>query len=132
MEVEDTSSSARVSIGFPLGLALLFALFFFICCFFCCFLHWDKILALLRSHGLVHTTDPHSHSQSPDSPSSHPQKPALFPAMKQNEVQSLPVLMPGDEVPKFIAMACPCNHLKDGKITIRVQKDDPSDLCSDT
>ncbi|CAN1341143.1 Uncharacterized protein At5g65660 [Linum perenne] len=24
------------------------------------------------------------------------------------QVESLPVLMPGDEVPRFIAMACPC------------------------
>lgn len=28
--------------------------------------------------------------------------------MKQNQRQSMPVLMPGDEVPKFIAMPCPC------------------------
>ncbi|KAK4276929.1 hypothetical protein QN277_015018 [Acacia crassicarpa] len=130
METEETSS-ARITIGFPLGLALLFILFFFICCFFCCCLHWDKILSLLHSHGLlIYTRQNHSQSQSssPDLPSSV-QKP-VFPhvVMKHNEVQSLPVLMPGDEIPRFIAMACPCNPPKHENITIQVQKDDPSHL----
>ncbi|XP_028777695.1 uncharacterized protein At5g65660-like [Neltuma alba] len=127
MEIDDTSS-ARVSIGFPLGLALLFTLFFFICCFFCCCLHWDKIQALLRSYGLIYTTH-HSHS-SPDLPSSHHKPAPPLVVMKQSEVQSLPVLMPGDEVPRFIAMACPCNPPKHEKITIQVHKHDPTDLCS--
>lgn len=42
---------------------------------------------------------------------------------KQKEVESLPVLMPGDEVPKFIALACPCQPPKEEKITIQVHKD---------
>lgn len=35
--------------------------------------------------------------------------------MKENHVQSLPVLMPGDMVPKFIALACPCKAPTDEK-----------------
>ena len=51
---------------------------------------------------------------------------------KQNYAESLPVLMPGDEVPKFIALACPCQPPKEERITIHVQKEAPSDFCSGT
>ena len=35
---------------------------------------------------------------------------------KANQRQSLPVLMPGDKVPKFIALPCPCEPRRDEKI----------------
>lgn len=41
---------------------------------------------------------------------------------KRDESQSLSVLMPGDQVPKFIAMACPCRPPLAEKVTIEVQK----------
>jgi len=42
--------------------------------------------------------------------------------MKQNQGESLPVLMPGDEVPKFIALACPCQPPTNESIRIHVHK----------
>ncbi|KAF7830052.1 hydroxyproline-rich glycoprotein family protein [Senna tora] len=122
MELEDTSSS-RVSIGFPVGLALLFALFFFVCLFFCCCLHWDKLQSLLPSYGLLNLNNTHTNIQ-PHLTSSNNHKPPLpLLMMKQKEVQSLPVLMPGDDVPKFIAMECPCQPPKVHQtITIQVDK----------
>lgn len=47
--------------------------------------------------------------------------------MKQNFAQSLPVMMPGDEVPKFIAIACPCQPPRDERITIHIDKTEPID-----
>ncbi|KAE8651406.1 hypothetical protein Csa_023528, partial [Cucumis sativus] len=68
---------------------------------------------------------------SPPPPSSH--SPAPIPApdkvspihsiWKENRPQSVSVLMPGDEVPRFIAMACPA------LVEIVVQK--PSQSISD-
>jgi len=49
--------------------------------------------------------------------------------MKQNCGESLPVLMPGDEVPKFIALACPCQPPTNERITIHVHKTAPNDFC---
>jgi len=48
----------------------------------------------------------------------------------QNCAKSLPVLMPGDAVPKFIATACPCQPPRDERITIHVQKEPPTEFCS--
>jgi len=50
--------------------------------------------------------------------------------MKQNYAESLPVLMPGDAVPKFIATACPCQPPRDERITIHVQKEPSTEFCS--
>lgn len=53
--------------------------------------------------------------------------------VKQEYAKSLPVLMPGDDIPKFIAMACPCQPPTDERITIHVDKAEEAtsdDLCS--
>ena len=42
--------------------------------------------------------------------------------IKRDESQSFSVLMPGDQVPKFIAMACPCRPPLAEKVTIEVHK----------
>ncbi|TKY74485.1 hypothetical protein E2542_SST03246 [Spatholobus suberectus] len=125
MEIEETSSG--VSIGFPLGLALLVALLLFICCFFCCCLHWERLQAMFPFCGVINT-QPQIQLQADLTPP--PQKPG-FPVlmMKHNRGQSLPVLMPGDEVPKFIALACPSQPSTDEKISIHVQKEAPNDFC---
>ncbi|XP_061359377.1 uncharacterized protein At5g65660-like [Gastrolobium bilobum] len=125
MELEDTAAS-RVPIGFPLGLALLFACLLFICGFFCCCLHWNKLQSLFRSSRVM-TPQPHIQADL----TSSPQKPA-FPVlmMKQNYAKSLPVLMPGDEIPKFIATACPCQPPREERITIHVDKGATTDFCS--
>ncbi|ESW09664.1 hypothetical protein PHAVU_009G145900 [Phaseolus vulgaris] len=127
MEIEDTSSGA--SIAFPLGLALLVALLLFFCCFFCCCLHWEKLRPFFPfSSGIIsnhpHHTPPYTDTTPP------PHKPG-FPVLmvKQNRGESFPVLMPGDEVPKFIALACPCQPATNESITIHVVKAAPNDLC---
>ncbi|KAK7321293.1 hypothetical protein VNO77_31787 [Canavalia gladiata] len=130
MELQDTAAS-RVSIGFPLGLALLFICLLFICGFFCCCLHWNKIQYLFPFCGF---NNPQSlpHAQIPANHlTSSPQKPA-FPVvmMKQNYAKSLPVLMPGDDIPKFIATACPCQPPRDERITIHVEMATTTDFCS--
>ncbi|RDX83035.1 hypothetical protein CR513_36095, partial [Mucuna pruriens] len=124
MEIEDTSSGG-VSIGFPLGLALLVALLLFVCCFFCCCLHWEKLQPMFLLFGVITThppTQPHS------TPPPHKQPSPLL-MMKHNRGESLPVLMPGDEIPKFIALACPCQPPKNERITVHVQKETPNDCC---
>lgn len=45
-------------------------------------------------------------------------------SLKQNQGQSLPVLMPGDQVPKFIALPCPCEPPREEKINV-VQVEKP-------
>lgn len=42
--------------------------------------------------------------------------------LKQKQNESLPVLMPGDRIAKFIAMPCPCEPLRAQKIIVEVQK----------
>uniref|UniRef100_A0A2P2PJZ3 Hydroxyproline-rich glycoprotein family protein n=1 Tax=Rhizophora mucronata TaxID=61149 RepID=A0A2P2PJZ3_RHIMU len=97
----DDEESARPSIGFPLGLSLLLFMLFSMSMLFTCCLHWDKLRSLL---GFSSDGDAHV----PEADAVHvPQKSASPRISKQNPAQSLPVLMPGDQVPKFIAMACP-------------------------
>ncbi|KAK7410429.1 hypothetical protein VNO78_01208 [Psophocarpus tetragonolobus] len=124
MEIEDTSNG--ISIGFPLGLALLVALLLFICCFFCCCLHWERLQPFCFC-GVIHTqplTQPHL----TPSPPHKPGFPVLM--MKNNRTESLPVLMPGDEIPKFIALPCPSQPPTNERITIHVHKAAPNNFCS--
>ncbi|XP_058758270.1 uncharacterized protein At5g65660-like [Vicia villosa] len=118
MELQDTAAT-KITIGLPLGLALLFACLLFICVFFYCLLHWNKLKLLFPSSPIINP-----HAQIQHDLTSSPQKPAFpFVMMKQSYAESLPVLMPGDEIPTFIAMACPCKPPTDESITIRVDKD---------
>ncbi|XVE60651.1 hypothetical protein DITRI_Ditri05aG0145300 [Diplodiscus trichospermus] len=123
MENEESSSS-RPSIGFPLGLALLLILLFCISGVLICYLNWHKLRALfLQSSG--HHQDDDGDIQS-DVDHSRVDVQAESPIKKRSQQkivgQSLPVLMPGDEVPRFIAMACPCEPATMEKITITVHK----------
>ncbi|KAE9609102.1 hypothetical protein Lal_00020676 [Lupinus albus] len=103
MGFEDSSN--QVSIAFPLGLSLLVGLLVFICSFFCCYLHWEKFKSLFSSCGLINLQ--------PDFTSDDHQKPVLpIVMMKRKEGQSLPVMMPGDKVPKFVAIECPHQPFK--------------------
>ncbi|KAJ7965854.1 Hydroxyproline-rich glycoprotein family protein [Quillaja saponaria] len=115
MEIDEETSS-RVSISFPLGLALLLVMFLGMSGLFCCCLHWNKLRSLLKIQSFgdfSQTPADHNHISTTTPQKTVPQPPMT---MEQNQVQSLPVLMPGDEVPKFIAMACPCRP----PITIKV------------
>ncbi|KAK9163490.1 hypothetical protein Syun_004392 [Stephania yunnanensis] len=100
--------ASRPSIGFPLGTALLLLVIFSLSGFFSCCYHWEKLRSLRRS--LVgNPTDQDLHDHDLEIDLHHPSKPSSnSPELKQKQVQSLPVLMPGDQVPKFIAMPCPC------------------------
>ncbi|KAJ1376222.1 hypothetical protein SESBI_50175 [Sesbania bispinosa] len=135
MEIEDTPAG-QISISFPLGLALLVALLLFISCFFCCCLHWDKLQSMFPSSAVV-IINPQPHqiqaAAGLTTTASH-HKPG-FPVLKRMQMQkhggSLPVLMPGDEIPKFIALECPCQPPKDQMITVHVDhKTAPSGFCT--
>ncbi|KAF3447446.1 hypothetical protein FNV43_RR12632 [Rhamnella rubrinervis] len=118
MEDEALSSSAtRPALAFPVGLALLVVVLFSMSAFFLCCLHWDKILSLLKLSA-QNNTDFHN-----DFAHNSPQKPAPSAIMpKQNQRQSIPVVMPGDDMPKFIAMPCPCEPPLMESISIIVHK----------
>ncbi|KAE9615192.1 hypothetical protein Lal_00048378 [Lupinus albus] len=126
MELQDTAAN-RICISFPLGLALLFASFILLIGFFCCCLHWNKLQYLFGSSRFNNSQAQLVHE---DLTSYHQKLDFPIMVMKQEHAQSLPVLMPGDEVPKFIAMACPRQPPRDESITIHVQKEAPSDFCS--
>ncbi|WCJ35650.1 hydroxyproline-rich glycoprotein family protein [Euphorbia peplus] len=108
MEIEEESS--RPSVGFPLGLALLLILLLSMCCFFTCCIHWNKLRSLFglsTDHDHDHHHD-HLHHQHQDDSLFHPHKPQPPQQEgKKKEAESLPVVMPGDQFPKFIAVACP-------------------------
>ncbi|XP_050378865.1 uncharacterized protein At5g65660-like [Argentina anserina] len=113
--VENDEVSTRPSLAFPLGLALLLLMLLSICTFFLCCIHWDRVRSLFLS-----SLD---QDQDPDQDESD-QKPACTKTMEnQDQLQSLPVLMPGDHVPKFLAIACPCElPAVEKKITVIVDK----------
>ncbi|XXG49037.1 hypothetical protein AAC387_Pa02g3326 [Persea americana] len=82
--------TSRPDIGFPFGMALLLLVVFSLSGIFSCCYHWDKIRS--SSRHLSADTDTVTSS-------------------KQNHSESLPVLMPGDQIPKYIARPCPCDTL---------------------
>ncbi|XP_076949897.1 uncharacterized protein At5g65660-like [Bidens hawaiensis] len=97
--------SSHPIIGFPLGTALLLIVVFAVSGIFSCCYHWDKLRHL---RGVVD-------NNSDDSPS----KPNHVYLEKRREVEeSLPVIMPGDRFARFIAMPCPCEPPRQGKITV--------------
>ncbi|KAI3502962.1 hypothetical protein L1887_31394 [Cichorium endivia] len=107
------SDSSRPTLGFPLGTALLLIIIFSLSGFFSCCYHWDKLRQLRGAY-----TD----GDSDDSPS----KPnPTFTENEKIEKQSLPVIMPGDRIAKFIALPCPCEPPREGKITVEVVKREP-------
>ncbi|BAT99394.1 hypothetical protein LR48_Vigan07g130000 [Vigna angularis] len=110
MEGQDLSPShidtSRPSLGFPLGTALLLIIIFSLSGMFSCCYHWDKLRSFRQS-----LSPPHPQ------PSLTQSQPSM---VKQNKGQSLPVLMPGDELPKFIAMPCPRQPSRPDTIVVTV------------
>ncbi|CAN0838746.1 Uncharacterized protein At5g65660 [Linum grandiflorum] len=90
MVLSQIDEDDRTAIGVPLGLALLLLGLFSLTAVFICCLQWGYLGSLWDA--------PHQH----DTNETHQQK------QSDKEVERLPVLMPGDELPRFIAMACPC------------------------
>ncbi|CAI0464126.1 unnamed protein product [Linum tenue] len=105
----------RPLIGFPLGLALLLLTLFSMSAVFICCLHWDR----LRSFWDV-PDDDGIHRETDHLPP-HKSSPLQLKASK-NRGESLPVLMPGEQVPRFIAMACPCQPPLLETVKVDVQK----------
>ncbi|KAK3008609.1 hypothetical protein RJ639_014351 [Escallonia herrerae] len=109
------SDASRPSLGFPLGTALLLIIIFSLSGIFSCCYHWDKLRSLRRSF---------SDGLDPDADDGQgPSKPIpTHMDLKQIQNQSLPVIMPGDRVPKFIALPCPCEPPRLESIVVEVQK----------
>ncbi|KAA8538223.1 hypothetical protein F0562_027954 [Nyssa sinensis] len=97
--MEKEEGWSRPSIGFPLGLALLLLILISISFFFSCCYHWEKLRALLQSSmeesAEIQTDSAHS-------------SPKSIVKSEPNEGQSFTILMPGDDVPKFVALPRPC------------------------
>ncbi|CAN8251511.1 unnamed protein product [Cochlearia groenlandica] len=106
--------ASRPSLGFPLGTALLLIIIFSLSGIFSCCYHWEKHRSLRRSL---------ANADIESSPSKHQQ---TFPDMKKSENQSVPVLMPGDNRPKFIALPCPCAPPRSEMLTIDFRSPPPS------
>ncbi|KAI3932975.1 hypothetical protein MKW98_029208 [Papaver atlanticum] len=98
MEHQDiiSSSSHRIDAAtvFPLGAALLLVVIFCLSGVLSCYCHWGKL---------------GSASSNADLEANTPNKlTSTYPSLKMDQRESLPVLMPGDNIPRFIAMPCPC------------------------
>ncbi|XP_022133072.1 uncharacterized protein At5g65660 [Momordica charantia] len=107
------ADASRPSLGFPLGTALLLLVIFTLSGIFSCCYHWDKLRSLRRS------ASQHPHLHLPSSPSkSNPNSLDL----ETNQRDSLSVLMPGDSIPKFIAMPCPREPPRPEMIQVKVEK----------
>ncbi|KAI3978631.1 hypothetical protein MKX01_015806 [Papaver californicum] len=104
MENQDIVSShhmdaSRPSIGFHLGTTLLIIVIFCLSGVFSCCYHWKKLRSLRQSFA----------SNADDLEANTPTKiTPTYLSLKINQRESLPVLMPGDNIPKFIALPCPC------------------------
>ncbi|KAL8249993.1 hypothetical protein R6Q59_033686 [Mikania micrantha] len=98
--------SSRPTLGFPLGTALLLIVIFSLSGIFSCCYHWDKLRHLRGSF----TDDDDHHSTS---------KPKPIHAEKlEMENESLPVVMPGDRIARFIALPCPCEPPRQEKVIV--------------
>ncbi|KAH7566778.1 hypothetical protein ACOSP7_023435 [Xanthoceras sorbifolium] len=107
--------ASRPSLGFPLGTALLLIIIFSLSGIFSCCYHWDKLRSLRRSFS--QDADPNAHDFDASLSKSKPP----YTDLKKNQSQSLPVLMPGDRIPKFIALPCPCEPPLPEKVVVKVQ-----------
>ncbi|OEL31023.1 hypothetical protein BAE44_0007960 [Dichanthelium oligosanthes] len=97
--------SSRPTLGFPLGTALLLLVIFSLSGLFSCCYHWDKLRSLLRSrHPSMFQEGEHTMISIASSPSKTTSDHKLE---KVGKECGLPIIMPGDKVPKFFARPCP-------------------------
>ncbi|PWZ24479.1 hypothetical protein Zm00014a_034442 [Zea mays] len=101
--------SSRPTLGFPLGTALLLLVIFALSGMFSCCYHWDKLRALLRSRHPDMFLEAEEHTAVSVASSSPPRKAVSGHKLERSgEERGVPVIiMPGDKVPKFLAMARP-------------------------
>ncbi|KAJ3678447.1 hypothetical protein LUZ60_002250 [Juncus effusus] len=122
------SHTSRPTLGFPLGTALLIFVIFSLSGIFSCCYHWEKLRALRGVHRRRENTDDQTDDRhvSIDIPSC-PSKLADFKDEKEKNL-GLPVIMPGDPIPTFIAMPCPCQFIRpisdDKNLEIRMKFED--------
>ncbi|KAI7739150.1 hypothetical protein M8C21_023370 [Ambrosia artemisiifolia] len=100
--------SSRPTLGFPLGTALLLIVIFSLSGIFSCCYHWDKLRHLRGS--LSEEEDEEDHSISKPKPN--------YSEKLEKENESLPVVMPGDRIARFIALPCPCEPPTQEKVNI--------------
>ncbi|RZC48378.1 hypothetical protein C5167_041309 [Papaver somniferum] len=114
------ADASRPSLGFPLGTALLLIFIFSLSGFFSCCYHWDKLRSLRRSFPPEEEdTDLEANNSNIQSPSSKPSQ--IYPNWKQSINESMPVIMPGDKIAKFIALPCPCEPYRPDKVFVEVE-----------
>ncbi|KAJ4773400.1 hydroxyproline-rich glycoprotein family protein [Rhynchospora pubera] len=100
--------SSRPTLGFPVGTALLIFVIFSLSGIFSGCYHWEKIRAFRQQRrrgeqeNQEQTSDQHISISIPSSPTK------IAKGDDKDKNQGLPVIMPGDPIPKFIAMPCPC------------------------
>ncbi|XP_023543383.1 uncharacterized protein At5g65660-like [Cucurbita pepo subsp. pepo] len=103
------ADASRPSLAFPLGTALLLLVIFTLSGIFSCCYHWDKLRSLRRSASQFNPTSP-----SKFTPTSLD--------LEKNQRDSLSVMMPGDSIPKFIAMPCPREPPRPEMVEVKVEK----------
>ncbi|CAK9155650.1 unnamed protein product [Ilex paraguariensis] len=106
--------ASRPSLGFPLGTALLLIVIFSLSGIFSCCYHWEKLRSLRRSFSNGLDLEAGS-DEAPSKPV------ATHMDLKQKQNQCLSVLMPGDQIPKFIALPCPCEPPRQANISVLVK-----------
>ncbi|KAL8211107.1 hypothetical protein R6Q57_005544 [Mikania cordata] len=97
------TGSSGLTIGFPLGTGLLLLVVIIVSGIMSCCYHWDK-LRHLRGQISDHDHDHHHH----DSVHSPSKLKHTYSDNTRDGDRSLPVIMAGDQFPRFIAMPCPC------------------------
>ncbi|GLT46875.1 hypothetical protein SLA2020_206040 [Shorea laevis] len=112
--------ASRPSLGFPLGTALLLIIIFSLSGIFSCCYHWDKLRSLRQSFSEDVADLDGDIEASPVSKSN-----SSLSESKKIQGQSLPVLMPGDQIPKFIALPCPREPQRPAKVVVKVQNPPP-------
>uniref|UniRef100_A0A7N0URK5 Hydroxyproline-rich glycoprotein family protein n=1 Tax=Kalanchoe fedtschenkoi TaxID=63787 RepID=A0A7N0URK5_KALFE len=116
--------ASRPSLGFPLGTALLLIIIFSLSGVFSCCYHWDKVRSLRRSYW---DDDEDDLDDVESGGRTSPVKPKhLQKSEKAEEKESFrAVVMPGDQIAKFVAMPCPCRPpraLPEKKVVAQDQK----------
>ncbi|VAI40471.1 unnamed protein product [Triticum turgidum subsp. durum] len=100
-----TAHSSRPTLGFPLGTALLLLVIFSLSGIFSCCYHWDRLRSLLWSrHPGMLQEGPHTIISIGSAPSKAASE---HKSKKAGKECGLPVIMPGDDIPKFYARPCP-------------------------
>ncbi|OWM66158.1 hypothetical protein CDL15_Pgr013375 [Punica granatum] len=98
------------SMGISIGIAFLLVIIFSSSIAIACCYYRDRF----QSH---HQSSPEPDIEQP------PLKPeAMGEGSKFRHGESLPVLMPGDRVPKFVALPCPCEPPREEKKVVEMQK----------